>query len=145
MTRSKNRSLTTLVTLFTFCLSMIPLTAFAEEPPAKPTVQVDAPVTVDVEVKPPRVVVKPTSVVVKPTPVTVRPNIHVAPTPVEFNPEFRPTVLPAPVVIQPAPRFEIEKQWWFWTAVVVVVGGVTVAGVCGGGYCGGGSTSVSFH
>jgi len=34
-------------------------------------------------------------------------------------------------------KWELHKQWWFWTAVGVVVTGAVVGGVCGGGYCGG--------
>jgi len=146
----------TFVTLTAFCLtSVLPLAAYAKcgEPgqPACDTATVDQ--KIDVIVQPaPVTVVTPKKVNVTGTvtvdgtvrtevvalpPVTVKGDPK-APLPVIVQTEKPlPMTIVTPVEIKPAPRYEFERTWWFWTAVGLVVGGAVVGGVCGGGYCGG--------
>lgn len=49
---------------------------------------------------------------------------------------------PLPIALPEEPiQVEVElplyKEWWFWTAIGLVVSGAVVGGVCAGGYCGG--------
>ena len=116
--------------LFGFLLGATTVYAQDATHSAAAGIVIDAPVKVDVNVQPAKASVL---VKVQPADVTVTPVNHVNVQPAVNN----ITVKPADVVVQPAQRWEFEKEPWFWVATVVIVGGIVTAGVCAGGYCGG--------